>query len=568
MLFEDKAVVKWTREASEAWDAIQFLVAEAPLLYSPNRSGRFCVTSDASMFALGGGLYQIQKGEKGDWTWRLIDLFSQIMPSNMRSNHCRFHEAYAAAQLIQHWTVHLIRAPFILATDHKNLIKFFTASYDLSLVQHRQLLRIRLALADYDIIIQHVKGLDTVIADALSRLNLKLIEIYGERKIKISGDYNNHAALSDKDKIELKHLVHQFEIKSRKIKNDIKNINNEINDNHKLYKNVVQLLQIKENYYKNKMNQQIRCLPHNIRIKFNPILCNLSNIPSISELNYRLVDIDTTDNLINICGNLMQCEQGINNYILNEINNVTSNIIINHPIIMPIQTRSMTQSKKCNIKSKKSNVIIDIDAMDIYNRVKLRDKLLNSLYNYRNTDIIFKFKLWPQMQQSDEHIKLLYQYVLDKWVIVNDANLLSAWQDMKKQISSYHNAAMNDELKINDRKILMIKRFNVIKSKYHYVYIVPTCLRGTVKSYGHHSTSNHHYGQIPTLDNVEYYFWWPNIRNDIRDHVNKCIIYQFAKGSPIKKQQMRIRDLPNVREHIMADYMGPFFRRYYILVLH
>ena len=92
-------------------------------------------------------------------------------------------------------------------------------------------------------------------------------------------------------------------------------------------------------------------------------------------------------------------------------------------------------------------------------------------------------------------------------------------------------------------------------------------MRGTATSYGHHSPSNYHYGQIPTLDNVEYYFWLPNIQKDIRDYVNTCIICQFAKRSPIKKQQMRIRDLLNVREQTMADYMGPFFKRYYILVL-
>ena len=52
--FEDKTVVKWTNEANQAWDAIRILVADAPLLYAPVIGGRFCVTSDASMYALGG----------------------------------------------------------------------------------------------------------------------------------------------------------------------------------------------------------------------------------------------------------------------------------------------------------------------------------------------------------------------------------------------------------------------------------------------------------------------------------------------------------------------------------
>ena len=81
---------------------------------------------------------------------------------------------------------------------------------------------IRLALADYDIIIQYVKCIDTVIADAMSRLNLKLVEIYGERKLSISGDYNNHTKLSDNEFNQLKQYMLEFNKQSQKIRNDLK----------------------------------------------------------------------------------------------------------------------------------------------------------------------------------------------------------------------------------------------------------------------------------------------------------------------------------------------------------
>ena len=58
--FEDKSIVKWTPEATQAWEAIQFFVAEAPLLYSPTINGKFCDTSDGSMIALGGALYPLE----------------------------------------------------------------------------------------------------------------------------------------------------------------------------------------------------------------------------------------------------------------------------------------------------------------------------------------------------------------------------------------------------------------------------------------------------------------------------------------------------------------------------
>ena len=181
--------------------------------------------------------------------------------------------------------------------------------------------------------------------------------------------------------------------------------------------------------------------------------------------------------------------------------------------------------------------------------------------------MIFKFKLWPQLQQSDDLLKYVYQFIVDKNIILNDKNLLNEWLKIEKFAPSLFRATIKNEVKLNEKGILIIKNFNAVRSKYVWLFIVPTYLRGAIMAYCHHNPTNHHYGQIPTQDNAEQYFWWPKMRDDIRDYVNKCIICQFGKGTPFKKQQMRIRILPNVRDHIMADYMGPFFKRYYILVL-
>ena len=45
------------------------------------------------------------------------------------------------------------------------------------------------------------------------------------------------------------------------------------------------------------------------------------------------------------------------------------------------------------------------------------------------------------------------------------------------------------------------------------------------------------------------------------------MICQFAKGGPTHKTPMRIRSLPDAGELLMADFMGPFFKKFYILVL-
>ena len=98
--------------------------------------------------------------------------------------------------------------------------------------------------------------------------------------------------------------------------------------------------------------------------------------------------------------------------------------------------------------------------MNIAARTELREKMLKSVYSYRNTNIIFKFKLWPEMQQSDENLKLIYQYVIDKSKIVNDKLLLAQWQKLKEHTPSLHEAALKDEISLNNNGILVIKRFN------------------------------------------------------------------------------------------------------------
>ena len=159
-----------------------YLVENAPILFSPTIDGKFAVKSDACIYAWGGVLYQRQFDEKlKQWLWRIIDMWSQIMPKQMRKNHCKLHEGYGFARLIQHWTVYLIRAPFIVSTDHKSLLQIFQPQYDLSPPIYRRLLRIRLSVAEYDFELKHVNGIDTQLADSLSRLYSHLVTLHGKK---------------------------------------------------------------------------------------------------------------------------------------------------------------------------------------------------------------------------------------------------------------------------------------------------------------------------------------------------------------------------------------------------
>ena len=92
--FNGQDRITWTPEADQAWAALMYLVQNAPILYSPTPDGQFAVKSDASLYAYGGVLFQNQRNEHGQYIWRIIDMWSQIMPNNLRNAHCKLHEAY------------------------------------------------------------------------------------------------------------------------------------------------------------------------------------------------------------------------------------------------------------------------------------------------------------------------------------------------------------------------------------------------------------------------------------------------------------------------------------------
>ena len=53
----------WGEEQQESFEEIKKRLVCAPILYMPNRQGRFHLYSDTSKFVAGSALYQIQDGK-------------------------------------------------------------------------------------------------------------------------------------------------------------------------------------------------------------------------------------------------------------------------------------------------------------------------------------------------------------------------------------------------------------------------------------------------------------------------------------------------------------------------
>ena len=166
----------WTKEAELAWAQLQYLINNLPLLHHPTREGQFCLKVDACNYGVGAELYQDQseEGQKADW--KLIDMWSKIMPTQLRHCHSMIHEAYGLVSAIAHWQFYLIRSRFIVSTDNMAVANIFGHDWKyLSPISQKQLIRLRSKLNSFDFETYHVKGIKNEIADGLSRFTMELI---------------------------------------------------------------------------------------------------------------------------------------------------------------------------------------------------------------------------------------------------------------------------------------------------------------------------------------------------------------------------------------------------------
>ena len=82
-------------------------------------------------------------------------------------------------------------------------------------------------------------------------------------------------------------------------------------------------------------------------------------------------------------------------------------------------------------------VQIDVAVDDLYKRRQLRQKLLNTVFNKRDFDIIFDFDNWPYLQESDEELRLVLMYItMDPKIMDRNSKWYKMWCYLKKGISN------------------------------------------------------------------------------------------------------------------------------------
>lgn len=152
----------WSTECQHAFESAKALLCNAPVLAAPDFSLPFKLEVDAS--ALGAGAVLIQESTGG------IDhplcFFSRKFNKAQLNYSTIEKEALALLWALQHFEVYVgsSSVPVLVYTDHNPLV-FLARMYN----QNQRLMRWALVVQNYNLEIKHKKGVDNVMADALSR---------------------------------------------------------------------------------------------------------------------------------------------------------------------------------------------------------------------------------------------------------------------------------------------------------------------------------------------------------------------------------------------------------------
>ena len=156
---------QWTPECQEAFEILKKKLTEAPVLAYPIDDARFILDTDASNYAMGAVLSQLQKDDEGNEVERPI-AFAGKKFSDAEKFYCaRRRELLAIVRHVKYFDAYLRGQNFIIRTDHASL-RYIKTIKDLPAQFHRWVM----TMEEYTYEVQVRKGNLHANADAMSRL--------------------------------------------------------------------------------------------------------------------------------------------------------------------------------------------------------------------------------------------------------------------------------------------------------------------------------------------------------------------------------------------------------------
>lgn len=187
-LTKKNAIFEWSPLCNDAFNKIKKCLTKPTTLAYPDYQQTFTVTVDASKHGCGAVLSQKEKP---------IAFASKSFSIADSKKATIEQELIAIHWAIKHFRHYLYGVHFIVKSDHKPLVYLFNLKDPSS-----KLTRLRLDLAEYDFVIEHIAGKDNVVADALSRIHISdIIKSQSAESIKVMtrSMTKNNSSLKNKE---------------------------------------------------------------------------------------------------------------------------------------------------------------------------------------------------------------------------------------------------------------------------------------------------------------------------------------------------------------------------------
>jgi hypothetical protein len=150
-----KESFSWTKESTEAFEALKCALSTSPVLQLPDFSKPLLVECDASGSGIGAVLHQGVGA---------VAFFSRAMAPRHLGLAAYERELICLVQAVRHWRPYLWGREFIVHTDHYSL-KFLLDQRLSTIPQHRWVSK----LMGFDFSVEYKPGKMNIVADALSR---------------------------------------------------------------------------------------------------------------------------------------------------------------------------------------------------------------------------------------------------------------------------------------------------------------------------------------------------------------------------------------------------------------
>ena len=154
----------WGKEQQESFNEIKNWLIKLPVLYMPNKTGRFHMYSDTSKFATGSALYQIQNGKP-----KLSAYACKRLPDVVRSYSITELELCGLAINIASFSHLLNRVDFDAIVDNLALTHNIKSKAEPATTRIKRLLEL---ISSYSFNLYYMKGNDMILSDFFIKQNV------------------------------------------------------------------------------------------------------------------------------------------------------------------------------------------------------------------------------------------------------------------------------------------------------------------------------------------------------------------------------------------------------------